>query len=957
MSHLPRRLLLIFVFCLSVLLFSSSRDAHADENPSLRTKIDQLLHQTQAGPIAEIAHDSTFVRRIYLDLVGRIPTVNETKSFLADQTPEKRTALVDQLLASDEFNQHMAVSFDLMLMERRGGKHVKQEEFRKYLEDSFKNKKSYLELTKEILAADGTAEKIRPAAAFYLERDVAPDLLTREIGRVFFGVDLQCAQCHNHPNIDDYHQEDYYGLQAFIVRTSLFQPDKKKPALIAEKAEGEAAFNSVFTSRSSMTGPRILNGEELVEVSFKPGERYQVAPAKNIRHIPTESRLAKLATATTAKPTDSFNRNIANRLWAHMLGRGLVHPVDLHHSANPPSHPALLELISEDIAARNYDVKSFLREIALSEVYQRDSTLKLEVVDIKKSQKQISDLEALADEQLELSYQADEVVDASTEKLDAAFAEMKPLQAEIEKANKVIADALKVRDAAKVKHDKTAKSIADQQKVSELVVKAREQSKVASEALKDDKELASATAILLKKTETLATALLKIQEAEKKEKAELDKAEASLKATYPAADAAVAKSKPVEEKVRQLRTELISKRQIAANYREASAVATQKAEALKTLVEFSQLQAKVEELSLRIPQLVEQLKVDQAQVPELMKAVAAKQVLLVAAQQAMQKADELVKAATLKLENEKTTAALLNESLARLKTASQRIEGEEPLKAAKIEIATSIEEFKKKIELSQNGFIAQQANLKAQADIVATATKVHQTSQAVLTKQQAKVAQQDAVIKQSQTELEKTKSAIKSIEESIIVQSSARLKLFEVVQLNPEQLGWSMLIATGQRDRQRAAEASKLNKEKPLSPEDLKDPAKVTAREQQIDEATQKAIATRVATFLPLYGAGAGQPQHNFFATADQALFLSNGNELKSWLAPADGNLTDRLNTITSVEDFAKELYLSVYCRVPTAEESQLVEEYLQIRKEDKPAAIQELAWALLSSAEFRFQY
>ncbi|MDA7528141.1 DUF1549 domain-containing protein, partial [bacterium] len=292
MSHLPRRLLLIFVFCLSVLLFSSSRDAHADENPSLHTKIDQLLHQTQAGPIAEIAHDSTFVRRIYLDLVGRIPTVNETKSFLADQSPEKRTALVDQLLASDEFNQHMAVSFDLMLMERRGGKHVKQEEFRKYLEDSFKNKKSYLELTKEILAADGTVEKIRPAAAFYLERDVAPDLLTREIGRVFFGVDLQCAQCHNHPNIDDYHQEDYYGLQAFIVRTSLFQPDKKKPALIAEKAEGEAAFNSVFTSRSSMTGPRILNGEELVEVSFKPGERYQVAPAKNIRHIPTESRLA-----------------------------------------------------------------------------------------------------------------------------------------------------------------------------------------------------------------------------------------------------------------------------------------------------------------------------------------------------------------------------------------------------------------------------------------------------------------------------------------------------------------------------------------------------------------------------------------------------------------------------------------------------------------------------------------
>lgn len=957
MSHLPRRLFLIFVFCLSVLLFSAFGEAHAEENPSLHMSINQLLKQTEVGPIAETAHDSTFVRRVYLDLVGRIPTVTETKSFLADQNPEKRTALVDQLLASDEFNQHMAVSFDLMLMERRGGKHVKQVEFRKYLEDSFKANKSYLELTKEILAADGTAEKTRAAAAFYLERDVAPDLLTREIGRVFFGVDLQCAQCHNHPNIDDYHQEDYYGLQAFIVRTSLFQPDKKKPALIAEKAEGEAAFNSVFTSRSSMTGPRILNGEELVEVSFKPGERYQVAPAKNIRHIPKESRLSKLATATTAKPTDSFNRNIANRLWAHMLGRGLVHPVDLHHSANPPSHPALLQLISEDIAARNYDVKSFLREIALSEVYQRDSTLKLETVDIKESQKQIETLEVQADEQLELSYQADEVVDAATEKLDVVFAEMKPLQAEIDKANKAVTAALKVRDAAKVKHDKTVKSITDQQKVNELVVKAHEQAKVASDALKDDKELASATAILLKKTETRTAALSKLKEAEAKEKAALDKAEGGLKATYPAADNAVAKAKPIEEKVRQLRTELIAKRQIAANYREASAVATQKAEALKTLVEFSQLQAKVEELSTQIPQLANQLKVDQAKIAELTNAVTAKQGLLVAAQQAMQKADALVKAATLKLENEKATATLLNESLAKLNTASQRIEGENPLNAAKSEIATSIEEFNKKIEISQNEAATQQANLKTQADNVATATTEHITSQAVLAEQQTKVAQVEANIKESQAELEKTKTAKESIEETIIAQSSDRLKLAEVVQLNPEQLGWSMLIATGHRDRQRAAEASKLNKAKPLSPEDLKDPAKVAAREQQIDEATQKSLAKQVTTFLPLYGAGAGQPQHNFFATADQALFLSNGNELKSWLTPASGNLTDRLNKLTSVEELAKELYMSLFCRFPTAEESQMVAEYLQNRKEERPAAIQELAWALLTSAEFRFQY
>ena len=640
-----------------------------------------------------------------------------------------------------------------------------------------------------------------------------------------------------------------------------------------------------------------------------------------------------------------------------MLGRGLVHPVDLHHSANPPSHPELLQLLSEDIAARNFDVKSFLREIALSEAYQRDSIVKVQPVDITQKQKEIQTLEAQAEQELEKSYAADEVVTTATETLDAAFAELKPLQSAIDKANKGIADALKIRDAAKAKIDKTNQAVAAQQKVNQLVADAYEKSKAAADALKDDKELASATAVLLKKKETLTAALTKLQETAKAEQADLDKKETSLKATYPAADAAIAAAKPVEEKVRNLRTDLIAKREVAANHREAAAVATQKAEELKTLVEFSQLQSKIETLQRQIPELVSTHKAAREKLPAMMQMVTEKQTVLTAAQQEMQKADGLVKASIAKMGEQKTTATLLNESLTKLNAASERIAGENPLNAAKTEIAASLETLNNTIKEAQAELTQHQATLTSRKAAVDTASSELQATQTLLANQQKNIAELDAKINQSQSELEQAQSQHKNLESKILSQSSDRLNMAEVVQLTPEQLGWSMLIATGQWDRQRAAEAAKLNKEKPLAEEELKDAAKVAAREKAVDEATLKTLSGRIAAFLPLYGASAGQPQHNFFATADQALFLSNGNELKSWLAPVAGNLTDRATKIEDVNELAEELYLTIYCRFPTTEEVVMVNGYLQQRGEEKSAAVQELAWALLTSAEFRFQY
>ena len=175
--------------------------------------------------------------------------------------------------------------------------------------------------------------------------------------------------------------------------------------------------------------------------------------------------------------------------------------------------------------------------------------------------------------------------------------------------------------------------------------------------------------------------------------------------------------------------------------------------------------------------------------------------------------------------------------------------------------------------------------------------------------------------------------------------------------LTPEQLAWSTMQATGLMGVQRKAVEADLNAKSPLSDADKKDPAKPAARVRQIDETVVKALAANVPAYVALYGAGAGQPQVDFFATVDQALYLSNNATVMTWLAPGNGNLTERLNAITDPAALAEELYLGILTRRPTPEEATDVTEYLKSRADNRAVAIQELAWGLLASAEFRFNH
>ena len=238
---------------------------------TLHEKIDRTFAETTVGPPAAPVDDYTFARRIHLDLIGRIPTSTETLAFVAGTSPDRRVELVDRLLASSDYARHMASVFDVMLMERRGGKHVKSDAFRSWLQTGFEQNKPFHQLASDLIAAD-TSDGKNTNAAFLLERDAEPNLLTREISRMFFGRDVQCAQCHDHPNVADYKQEDYYGIYAFVNRTSLFQPDKKKPAVLSEAADGQAPFKSVFTDRSAFTAPRLPGSAETITIIQRLGQ-------------------------------------------------------------------------------------------------------------------------------------------------------------------------------------------------------------------------------------------------------------------------------------------------------------------------------------------------------------------------------------------------------------------------------------------------------------------------------------------------------------------------------------------------------------------------------------------------------------------------------------------------------------------------------------------------------------
>ncbi len=345
----------------------------------LHQRIDQLIAAKAKGrPVSPRADDAEFLRRVTLDFHGTIPTSAQARAFLADTSADKRARLIDRLLASPEYPRRMAELFHVVLMERMGD----HPEWAKYLRKSFEANKPWDQMAREILRASPRDEATRGAAFFYAKRlanygqnPVDHAALTRDVGRLFLGKDFRCAQCHDHLFIKDYKQHDFQGLLAFFQNAYLL--DAAFPAVAERPLPGKLPFMSVFKKVPRATGPRVPGKLELTVPIVAKGNEYLEKPDRKTRSpgVLRFSPLGELAKQLPVAENADFTRNIANRLWWVMMGRGLVHPLDLHHGANPPSHPELLDLLARELIANKFDLKWLMRELALTETYQRSSIL------------------------------------------------------------------------------------------------------------------------------------------------------------------------------------------------------------------------------------------------------------------------------------------------------------------------------------------------------------------------------------------------------------------------------------------------------------------------------------------------------------------------------------------------------------------------------------------------------
>jgi hypothetical protein len=920
----------------------------------LQARIDTLIRVKHTGPVAKRCTDAEFLRRVMLDLNGTIPTSPEARAFIDDTSPDKREKLIDRLLNSPRYIRHMANVFDLILMERRKDKHVKSPEWQQYLHQSFAANKPYNQLAREILGADGVDAKLRPAAKFYLDREGEVNLLTRDVGRIFFGMDLQCAQCHDHPLVDSYLQADYYGLYAFLNRSFVFTDSKKKNSFFAEKAEGAVTFKSVFTGDAGKTRPRVPGGVQLVEPLFTPGDEYTVKPAKNVRPIPKYSRRKNLAETTTSSNNLAFQRNIVNRLWAHMMGRGLVHPVDFHHPDNPPSHPELLDLMAGEFVAMKYDIKAFLRVLALTDTYQNSFDLPQKIAEqVQTAAKQVSVLDLEVQALTTLVEKSEQLVSAVESELEPHIKAADQIQQELDKAIAAVA-------AAQKKHDGPAKALATSQQqlstkqsVAKVVADAAAKAQEAVKQLPGEKELAAALKTLQSRSgklnsevETLKKTVSQKTAAAKPTSDALAASKQTAAKINPRMTEALKAATPIREKIAAAMT----KSKIDLSVANAS---QQRMDELRAFVEYGNLVTDQHAAEKSLVSLETKFAALQKMQTEDASDLKRKQALLAEAQKIVAQTTASLNEVQKQLAAKKRIAIAVNE-------ASEKVNAVIEMAPDTLELAEAAEQYAIRAEqLNQNmDSIQQQVALrnsesKTASELsanrktaIVTATAAISITQKMLDSLNGKIGQAKSHAKTAQTA---TYESLDKLSEKW----TNRFVVGPIRPLSPESLAWSVMQSTGMAQRQHVTEEAALKKKDPKAWE----AANADSRARQLEEAVYNKLKGNVKEFVTLFGAGSGVPQEEFFATVDQALFLSNAGRVRGWVAPSGGNLADRLNKLEDPKAFAEELYLSVLTRRPLELEVAYVKQYLQKRTKDRAVATGEIIWALLTSTEFRFNH
>ncbi len=374
-----------------------------EEAARIDSLLERSLRRDQAEP-APVVDDPTFLRRAYLQLVGRIPTLQETETWLADQAPNKRHTLVDRLLDSPGRTSHFAnFWFDLFRVKSRQ-RQVSGEPFAHYLREAVQKDKPYDLMVQEMLTAEGAAHAEGNGAVGYLLRDqnMPHDAMANTL-RLFLGTRLECAQCHNHP-FDVWTQKEFFAMAAFFggiryrddslnqnlvgIRAELAKADdrtrqqaqnllRRMTTGISGKGTGVEPLPRDYKYDDAKPGTPVmadtLFGQD-IKLKYEKASQSQTKRnrARNQRVPEADSRQA-LAEWMTSKKNPMFSKVIANRMWARTFGKGLVEPIDDWKKDTRPQHEELFSYLEKLMIDVDYDLRQFERVLAHTQLFARES--------------------------------------------------------------------------------------------------------------------------------------------------------------------------------------------------------------------------------------------------------------------------------------------------------------------------------------------------------------------------------------------------------------------------------------------------------------------------------------------------------------------------------------------------------------------------------------------------------
>jgi hypothetical protein len=334
---------------------------------ALAAQIDRSLIASWAAAKAQPAPpapDAEFVRRVYLDLAGRIPSVAEVRQFLDDKRPDKRRRLVDQLLAGPRYVTHFTNVWRALLLPEAGSSiqsRILTPGFESWLRDKLQQNTPYDAMVRELLTVPMAGNGRNPFGpqqaggkptpiAFYLAKEVKPENLAAATSRLFLGVKIECAQCHNHP-FAEWKREQFWSYAAFFAGL---------------QRQGQGDFVAAGRESADRRELTIPGTERVVQAAFLDGKQ----PTWKFN---TSAR-ATLADWMTDKNNPYFARAAVNRLWGYFFGAGIVDPVDeMVGSEHKPSHPELLDELARQFAAHDFDLKFLIRALTASQAYQLSS--------------------------------------------------------------------------------------------------------------------------------------------------------------------------------------------------------------------------------------------------------------------------------------------------------------------------------------------------------------------------------------------------------------------------------------------------------------------------------------------------------------------------------------------------------------------------------------------------------